>query len=298
MGERRARALAWVLAVCLLVSACGGRVPPPPSQSPAPAPAASPAPPEAEPATLPEPASGEPSRPGESGPPESSEPSVPPEGTPGAEGESGQPSSLPPEGGSSRPDDLPEPPPEESREPDGSEPPDPPEDPSQPETPEESDPGSGSEQGPGEPEALPEGCRWLNITEASVLGFINRERSKEGLTPLTLDGDLTAAARVRAEEMYRGNYVRHTRPGGEPWETVLGETPVEYVRAGENLAWCNHGVGEEIGAFQWFSFWKESASHREAMMDAQYTSCGVAVLTGPYYDGEDQSYAVAIFCTY
>ena len=149
-----------------------------------------------------------------------------------------------------------------------------------------------------EPEPLPEGCRWLNITEASVLGFINRERSKEGLTPLTLDGDLTAAARVRAGEMYRGNYVRHTRPNGEPWETVLGEVPVEYVRAAENLAWCNHGVGEEIGAFQWFTLWKESAGHREAMMDEQYTSCGIAVLTGPYYDGEDQSYAVAIFCTY
>lgn len=287
MGERKAKALAWMLAVCLLVSACGGRVPPPASQSPSPVPVTTQPLPEEEPASLPpESRTGEVSRPEESGASASSEPSAPPEEAPGEE--SGQPPVLPPEGASSsQPSEPPEAPAEESRA-DPSEPSD------APEAPEEPGPGAT----PGEPEPLPEGCRWLNITEASVLGFINRERSKEGLTPLTLDGDLTKAARVRAEEMYRGNYVRHSRPGGGSWETVLGEIPVEYVRAAENLAWCNHGVGEEIGAFQWFTLWQESASHREAMMDAQYTSCGLAVLTGPYYDGEDQSYAVAIFCTY
>lgn len=263
------------LAVCLLVSACGRRaapVPPLNQSSSAPQPAAAqgdPAPSSVSDAVKPGPSSAsseaDPSsavlEPSSQEPPEGSS-SLPPE----------EPSSSQPESQSGEEDPPPQP-----------------EDPGVAEEPPLLEDG---------PEPLPVGCRWLEITEVSVLGFINRERCKEGLTPLTLDTDLTAAARMRAEEMYRGNYVRHTRPGGEPWETVLGEIPVDYARAAENLAWCNHEVGEEVGAFQWFTFWKESAEHWEAMMDAQYTSCGIAVLTGPYYDGEDQSYAVAIFCTY
>lgn len=286
-------ALGMILALCLLASACGGmgRPLPPPSESGAESVSQSRA-------EAPEPVRAEPSPPPAGG---NSEEAPPPEAEPSGESSgpeeepgSSQPSSVPEEASQPEPEppSQPEAPPEES----SSLPPE--ESSSQPPAsqPEEEPPASLVPEP--EPEPLPQGCRWMNITEASVLGFINRERGKQGLTPLTLDADLTAAARVRAEELFRGNYVSHTRPGGEPWETVLGELCIEYARAAENLAWSNHGVGEEIGAFQWFALWKDSPSHYQAMMDAQYTYCGVAVLSGPYYDGEDQSYAVALFCTY
>lgn len=283
MAGRRTRTLALALAVCLLVSACAGRgapVPPLNQSTSAPQPAAmqgDPAPSSVSEAAEPDPAFAVSEA-------DSSSAVLEPASQAAPEGSSSLPPEEPP---SSQPEVEPPPLPPESQSGE--------EAPSQPE-----DPGEAEEPPPPEDgfEPLPAGCRWLEITEVSVLGFINRERCKKGLTPLTLDTDLTAAARRRAAEMYRGNYVRHTRPGGEPWETVLGEVPVDYARAAENLAWCNHGVGEEVGAFQWFTLWKESAEHWEAMMDVQYTSCGIAVLTGPYYDGEDQSYAVAIFCTY
>ena len=148
-------------------------------------------------------------------------------------------------------------------------------------------------------EEISQGCRWLNINEAAILTLINKERGRMGLQPLTLDPDLTAAARVRADELYRGNYVGHTRPDGEPWETVLQrDVPVEFSLAGENLAWSNHAVGQDIPPFQWFQMWKESESHYAAMLGERYTHCGVAVLAGPYFDGEEQSYAVTLFCSY
>ena len=106
-------------------------------------------------------------------------------------------------------------------------------------------------------------------------------------------------ARLRAGELYRGNYVAHTRPDGSPWETVLQQdVPTDYAYAGENLAWSNHLPDEELGAFQWFRLWQESKSHLAAMVNERYTHCGIAVLTGPYYEGEAQSYAVAVFCSY
>ncbi|MCI8653158.1 MAG: CAP domain-containing protein [Angelakisella sp.] len=275
--SRGKKTLAFLLALCLL-SACGGRRPPFSQSS------------QSQPPVLPAAQS----------PAEESAPPLGPEEAPGTE-EAPEPETTPPEPvppeetgpSSSQPELIPSSQETESA-PEPSEPP--PGEPSQPGEEETGPPESCPP--PEESEPLPDGCQWLNITEASVLGFINRERGKKGLTPLTLDGDLTAAARIRAGELYRGNYVAHTRPGGAPWETVLAEIPVDYVRAGENLAWSSHGLGEEIGAFQWFNLWKESPGHYRAMMEEQYTSCGVAVLTGPYYDEEDQSYAVAIFCTY
>ena len=65
--------------------------------------------------------------------------------------------------------------------------------PSQAEVPSQPEP----EPAPGE--ATPPGCRWLNITEATVLTLINKERVRQGLQPLTMDTGLAAAARVRRE---------------------------------------------------------------------------------------------------
>lgn len=311
------RSFLVALTLCLVLSACGGAErpvsslpesgqsePAPLAASDRPEPASAPAPAGGESSSLPDPESGsgsdsredqetpeaDPRAPEEPGADSSEAASLPVEPDSGGEGEASRPEEPSSGGEESKPEPSTVPEPSGG----GEEPS------SQDPAPEESQPEPCPEPPsvPEGPEPLPEGCRWMNITEVSVLGFINRERGKRGLTPLSLDGDLTAAARLRAEELYRGNYVAHTRPRGEPWETVLGEIPVDYARAAENLAWCNHGTGEEIGAFQWFELWRDSPSHYKAMTDEMYTHCGVAVLTGPYYDGEDQSYAVAVFCTY
>lgn len=312
-------ALALILAFCLCASACGGmRQPPPPGEEipesslspssaaafttreepperPAPspdeslpagpagseAPEGSSAPPEgpsAPDAPAPE-ASGQEGTPGaSSGPPEESE-------APSAGSRPDSPSSVPaedpaspPEGESSAPESQPEEPEKEPEE--GEQPPAPLE-----------------EEAP--PKGDPQGSRWMNIQEATLLTLINKERVRQGVPPLTQDPDLTAAARLRAAELFSGNYVSHSRPDGAPWETVLQrDIPVAFALAAENLAWTNHAVGKDIPAFQWFQMWQESESHYAAMVGDHYTHCGVAILAGPYFDGEEQSYAVALFCSY
>jgi len=197
---------------------------------------------------------------------------------------------APPEGGEEPEEDPPEeetPPPESA--PDGGE--------EQPDP--EGPPPAESTPPPEEEQGDPQGSRWMSISEATILTLINKERARLGVVPLTMDPDLAAAARVRAAELYRGNYVSHTRPDGSPWETVLQQdVPVEFALAAENLAWTNHAVGQDIAPFQWFQMWQQSESHYAAMVNDHYTHCGVAVLAGPYFDGEEQSYAVALFCSY
>lgn len=288
-------ALALILALSLCASACGGM-----RQAPAPESGSG-----SSSTAAPEPVSQPPEQPASSRP-EESQSSLPEEDRSAPESQPPEaPESPAAQAESSRPDPGSQPPApsESSSQAEISSAPDAGPDPqpeSGPEEPEEPPPSSSQpEPEPAPGEATPPGCRWLNITEATVLTLINKERVRQGLQPLTMDTGLTAAARVRADELYRGNYVGHTRPGGEPWETVLQQdVPLEFAFAAENLAWSNHAVGQDIPAFQWFQMWKESESHYAAMMGERYTHCGVAVLAGPYFDGEEQSYAVTLFCSY
>mgnify|MGYP001029950065 CR=1 FL=1 len=299
----RGRILALTLALCLALSACAGRMPPP-------------APPEASADTPPSSQSPEPSPAGSA--PEAFQQ---PEDTSGQSSSSSGPtapgsaSQTPPPSSGSAPESLSQEassapaPGEEGASASASEPPkaDHPKEPPKTELPDQAGEANGSsgsssvpppEEPPRQPD-LPESCQWQSITEASLLTLINKERARQGKVPLTCDPDLATAARLRAGELYQGNYVAHTRPDGTPWETVLQqEVPTDYAYAGENLAWSNHLPGEELGAFQWFRLWQESKSHLAAMVNERYTHCGIAVLTGPYYEGEAQSYAVAVFCSY
>lgn len=172
--------------------------------------------------------------------------------------------------------------------------------PSQSDTPADggSDQTDTSQEAPDQEQGDPTGSRWMTINEAATLTFINKERGRLGVQPLSFDPDLTAAARVRAVEMFRGNYVSPSRPDGSPWETVMkSDVPVAFTLAAENRAWTDHAIGQDISPFQWFQMWQQNESQYAAMVDPRYTHCGVAVLAGPYFDGE-QSYAVALFCSY
>lgn len=303
---RFGRFLALILALLLCATACG-RMPPPIPESGGSAGAVSAAP--AAPAAPVPAGSGDPAP--APTPPEEEQPNAPGGGGPASPAQSSAPEepSQPEDSSASQPE--PSPLPSDPGQPESRQS-EPPEEPSKPEqsAPEEPSDTSGEDASQPPPaESLPESqpeeqteptdSRWLNITEATILTLINKERVRLGVPPLTMDPDLTAAARVRGLELYRGNYVAHTRPGGASWETVLRQdVPVEFALAAENLAWVNHAVGQDIPPFQWFQMWQQSDSHYAAMVNDHYTHCGVAVLAGSYFDGEEQSYAVALFCSY
>ena len=102
-----------------------------------------------------------------------------------------------------------------------------------------------------------------------LLTLVNNERTKDGLSALTLgDANLNAAAEKRAQEVAKT--ASHTRPDGTNCFTVLKEYGVSDTATGENAAW-GETTPEKVVAD-----WMASEGHRVNIMDpaAKYMCLG------------------------
>lgn len=102
-----------------------------------------------------------------------------------------------------------------------------------------------------------------------VLRLVNIERSKAGLSPLTTNSTLKAAADKRAQETAVS--FSHTRPNGTSFSTVLKEYGVSYRTAGENIAYGQRSPQEVVTA------WMNSSGHRANILNANYNKIGIGV---------------------
>ena len=109
-----------------------------------------------------------------------------------------------------------------------------------------------------------------------VVELVNEERAAEGLAPLELHMDATAAAQVRAEEAKKS--FSHTRPDGSKCFTALADAGVSYMSAGENLAGKIKTPEKVVAA------WMGSPGHRKNIMSEKYSYIGVGyVASGNYW---------------
>ena len=116
-----------------------------------------------------------------------------------------------------------------------------------------------------------------------VVTLVNIERAKEGLSPLTVDARVQAAAMVRAKECER--LFSHTRPDGSSFATALKEQNVAYRSAGENIAWGQQTPKEVVTA------WMNSSGHRANIMNPNFTTIGV----GYYENARGTDYWCQLF---
>jgi len=100
-----------------------------------------------------------------------------------------------------------------------------------------------------------------------IVDLVNQERRNAGLSPLTLDKKVTAAAQVRAKEIRHS--FSHTRPNGSNFSTALREQNVSYRRSGENIAWGQPTPEAVVKA------WMNSAGHRANILNSNFTKIGV-----------------------
>ncbi len=118
-----------------------------------------------------------------------------------------------------------------------------------------------------------------------VLNLVNQERSKNGLSPLTLNNDLTHIATMKASDMRDKNYFSHNSPTyGTPFE-MLQQFGVKYSYAGENIA-AGQKTSEQV-----MNDWMNSSGHRANILNKNYTQLGVGYVTG----GEYGTYWVQLF---
>lgn len=116
--------------------------------------------------------------------------------------------------------------------------------------------------------------RTSEIQTVELLGDTNKERQTQGIGDLKLNDQLSQAAFLKAQDMFKYDYWAHTSPNGvEPWKW-FGDVGYNYSVAGENLAKNYPTSDATVGA------WMNSASHRANILNASYVDVGFAVVEG------------------
>jgi len=122
--------------------------------------------------------------------------------------------------------------------------------------------------------AFPQNIFFADITKIALTNFVNQTRESSGLNRLAESSELGKAARLKAENMVQNRYFSHISPDGmTPWHWI-SEAGYDYKYAGENLAVGFYDSKEVYNA------WLASPSHRQNLLNPNYTEIGTAVLGG------------------
>ena len=111
----------------------------------------------------------------------------------------------------------------------------------------------------------------LEVLADEVFRLTNRERANAGLPNLLRSPQLTPVALLRAGEIIIRLDEDHKRPDGRDFHTILDDYNIDYMFAGENLAAGQTSPAEVVRA------WMDSRSHRETMLNPDYSFLGVGV---------------------
>lgn len=134
--------------------------------------------------------------------------------------------------------------------------------------------------------------QWMvsTILPAVIVDLTNEERSVSSLGVLRRNAILDEAARLKAQDMAQHQYFAHYSPTGvTPWHW-FSEVSYNFVHAGENLAIHFTDSGDVVDA------WMDSPTHRENIMNGNYTEIGVGTAEGTY-EGFKTVYVVQVFGT-
>ncbi|MBR6646161.1 MAG: hypothetical protein IKL09_01440, partial [Clostridia bacterium] len=103
-----------------------------------------------------------------------------------------------------------------------------------------------------------------------VINLVNAERTRRGLDTLYILSELEQSTAIRAKEV--SEEWSHTRPDNREWQTVLYDTGVNFILAGENLLEIN-----ALDAQEAVNAWMASPGHRENILRKNfvYTYVGI-----------------------
>ncbi len=128
-----------------------------------------------------------------------------------------------------------------------------------------------------------------SISDGELLSLVNKERQERGLSALTLNLQLSDAARRKAADMYSKNYWAHFAPDGStsPWAFIKA-AGYSYIYAGENLAKGFTDPSSVVSA------WMNSQTHRDNILNGKYNDVGFAIVPGTL-QGEETVLVVEMF---
>jgi len=131
---------------------------------------------------------------------------------------------------------------------------------------------------PGQRLNVPEIELSVSSFETEVIRLVNIERTKNGLSSLTHDWELSRVARYKSQDMKDKNYFSHTSPTyGSPFD-MMKSFGISYRSAGENIAKGQTTPQKVVTA------WMNSPGHRANILNKSYTHIGVGyVKNGNYW---------------
>ncbi len=114
--------------------------------------------------------------------------------------------------------------------------------------------------------------------EKEVVRLVNEIRTQNGLSPLTLDWELSRVARYKSQDMRDKGYFSHTSPTyGSPF-AMMKSFGISYRTAGENIA---KGYASPKAVVDG---WMNSPGHRANILNSSFTHIGVGyVASGNYW---------------
>ena len=131
--------------------------------------------------------------------------------------------------------------------------------------------------------------------EQYMLDLVNEARINEGLSPLTFASNYYYFAQKRAQELTQSFNSQHNRPDGSPWYTVFGNAG--YKTCGENICAIqpedSYTSVQQLNSTQvkkMFDMFMNSPSHRQNIMNPNYTQLGIAFSYGICSDGGFKAY--------
>ncbi len=109
------------------------------------------------------------------------------------------------------------------------------------------------------------------VMQQEMLQYVNAERAKAGIAPLTLSSSLSNGAWLKSKDMAENNYFSHTSPVyGSPF-AMMQRLGISYTAAAENIA-MNSSVAAAHQAFM------NSSGHRANILNASYHKAGFGLV--------------------
>lgn len=113
--------------------------------------------------------------------------------------------------------------------------------------------------------------------EKEVVTLVNEIRREYGLSELTLNTELSAAARAKSQDMKDNGYFSHTSPTyGSPFD-MMKSFGISYGTAGENIAMGYRTPEAVVDA------WMNSEGHRANILNSSYKEIGVGYVSSGNY---------------
>ena len=130
---------------------------------------------------------------------------------------------------------------------------------------------------PGEILEVPQISSYVRTYEERVVELVNQHRSRNGLSPLSINWELSRVARIKSQDMADNRYFSHNSPTyGTPFQ-MMKSFGIKYNTAGENIAY-GQATPEEV-----VSAWMNSTGHRQNILNNQYTQIGIGYFSKGNY---------------